>query len=65
MLKAIVNMDDGTIVGAAMLSVNGGELMSLLQMAMMGRITYDVLRDNIYAHPTFAESLNNLFSRLK
>jgi pyruvate/2-oxoglutarate dehydrogenase complex dihydrolipoamide dehydrogenase (E3) component len=65
LLKAIVNMDDKTIVGAAMLSVNGGELMSLLQMAMMGGITYDVLRDNVFAHPTFAESLNNLFSSLK
>lgn len=65
MLKAIVNMDDNTIVGAAMLSVNGGELMSLLQMAMMGGITYDVLRDAVFAHPTFAESLNNLFARLK
>lgn len=65
LLKAIVNADDNTIVGAAMLSVNGGELMSILQMAMMGGITYDVLRDAVFAHPTFAESLNNLFARLK
>ncbi|HXB09263.1 MAG TPA: mercuric reductase [Puia sp.] len=64
-LKAIVNMDDKTIAGAAMLSVNGGELMSLLQMAMMGGITYDVVRDGVFAHPTFAESLNNLFAKLK
>lgn len=65
MLKAIVNADDKTIVGAAMLSFNGGELMSLLQMAMMGGITYDVLRDSVFAHPTFAESLNNLFASLQ
>jgi pyruvate/2-oxoglutarate dehydrogenase complex dihydrolipoamide dehydrogenase (E3) component len=65
LLKAIVNADDNTIVGAAMLSVNGGELMSILQVAMMGGITYDRLRDNVFAHPTFAESLNNLFARLK
>ncbi|HLZ87342.1 MAG TPA: mercuric reductase [Puia sp.] len=65
MLKAIVNADDGTIVGAAMLSVAGGELMSILQMAMMGGITYDKLRDAIIAHPTFAESLNNLFAKLQ
>lgn len=65
MLKAIVSADDKTILGAAMLSVNGGELMSLLQMAMMGGITYDRLRDGVFAHPTFAESLNNLFARLK
>jgi pyruvate/2-oxoglutarate dehydrogenase complex dihydrolipoamide dehydrogenase (E3) component len=65
MLKAIVNADDGTILGAAMLSVNGGELMSILQAAMMGGITCDRLRDAVFAHPTFAESLNNLFARLK
>jgi len=65
MLKAIVNADDNTIVGVAMLSVAGGELMSILQMAMVGGITYDVIRDAVFAHPTFAESLNNLFAGLK
>ena len=64
LLKAIVDADKGTILGAAMLSANGGELMAILQMAMMGNITYDVLRDNVFAHPTFAESLNNLFVHL-
>jgi len=64
LLKVVVNADDGTIVGAAILSAAGGELMAILQMAMMGRITYDVLRDTMYAHPTFAESLNNLFAGL-
>jgi pyruvate/2-oxoglutarate dehydrogenase complex dihydrolipoamide dehydrogenase (E3) component len=63
-LKAIVNMDDKKIIGAAALSVAGGEIMSLLQMAMLGGITYDTLRDGIFAHPTFAESLNNLFAGL-
>jgi pyruvate/2-oxoglutarate dehydrogenase complex dihydrolipoamide dehydrogenase (E3) component len=64
LLKAIVDAEKGTILGAAMLSSNGGELMAILQMAMMGHITYDILRDNVYAHPTFAESLNNLFAGL-
>lgn len=62
LLKAVVDADKGTILGAAMLSTGGGELMSILQMAMMGGITYDVLRDNMFAHPTFAESLNTLFA---
>jgi pyruvate/2-oxoglutarate dehydrogenase complex dihydrolipoamide dehydrogenase (E3) component len=64
LLKAIVDAEKGTILGAAMLSSAGGELMTILQMAMMGNITYDVLRDNVFAHPTFAESLNNLFAGL-
>jgi pyruvate/2-oxoglutarate dehydrogenase complex dihydrolipoamide dehydrogenase (E3) component len=65
MLKAIVNADDKTILGAAMLSVAGGELMSVMQMAIIGGITYDRLRDMMFSHPTFSESLNTLFSRLK
>jgi pyruvate/2-oxoglutarate dehydrogenase complex dihydrolipoamide dehydrogenase (E3) component len=64
LLKAIVDADTKTILGAAILSSEGGELMSVLQMAMMGHITYDVIRDTVFAHPTFAESLNNLFMRL-
>jgi pyruvate/2-oxoglutarate dehydrogenase complex dihydrolipoamide dehydrogenase (E3) component len=64
LLKAVVDADKGTILGAAMLCSGGGELMSILQMAMMGHITYDVIRDAVFAHPTFAESLNNLFAHL-
>jgi len=62
LLKAIVNADDKKILGAAMLCSGGGELMSILQMAMMGDVTYDKIRDAVYAHPTFAESLNVLFA---
>jgi pyruvate/2-oxoglutarate dehydrogenase complex dihydrolipoamide dehydrogenase (E3) component len=64
LLKAIVDAETGLLLGAAMLSVSGGELMTMVQLAMMGGITYDVLRDNMFAHPTFAESLNNLFAQL-
>jgi pyruvate/2-oxoglutarate dehydrogenase complex dihydrolipoamide dehydrogenase (E3) component len=64
MIKAIVNADDRTILGAAILTVGGGELMSVLQMAMMGGLTVDTLRDTIFAHPTFAEALNNLFGKV-
>ena len=64
LLKAVVDADNKKIIGAAMLSAGGGELMSILQMAMMGGVTYDRIRDAVFAHPTFAESLNNLFGRL-
>jgi hypothetical protein len=36
----------------------------MLEIAMLGKLPYTVLRDAIFAHPTFAESLNNLFSTL-
>ncbi|MBN8854909.1 MAG: mercuric reductase [Sphingobacteriales bacterium 50-39] len=64
LLKAIVDADNKKIIGAAILCTGGGELMSILQMAMMGDITYDRIRDAVFAHPTFAESLNNLFASL-
>jgi pyruvate/2-oxoglutarate dehydrogenase complex dihydrolipoamide dehydrogenase (E3) component len=64
MLKAIVDADNKKIIGVAALSSAGGEIMSILQMAMLGGITYDTVRDAIFAHPTFAEALNNLFAGL-
>ena len=65
MMKAIVDADTKQILGAAIIGEQGGEVMSVIQMAMMGNITYQQLRDNIFAHPLYAESLNNLFLNLK
>ena len=39
----------------------GGEIMSMLQIAMMGKLPYTALEDGIFAHPAFAEGLNTLF----
>jgi pyruvate/2-oxoglutarate dehydrogenase complex dihydrolipoamide dehydrogenase (E3) component len=60
-MKAIVGADTNQILGAAVLGVEGGELMSMFEIAMMGKLPYTVLKDAIFAHPTLAESLNNLF----
>lgn len=35
------------------------------QIAMMGGIPTTALRDAVFAHPTLAESLNNLFAELE
>jgi pyruvate/2-oxoglutarate dehydrogenase complex dihydrolipoamide dehydrogenase (E3) component len=61
-MKALIEYDSGAILGAAVLGIEGGELMTMLQLAMMGGLRYDRLRDAVFAHPTLAESLNNLFS---
>jgi pyruvate/2-oxoglutarate dehydrogenase complex dihydrolipoamide dehydrogenase (E3) component len=63
-MKALVDPDSRQILGAAVLGIEGGELMAALQLAMMGQVPYDRLRDAVFAHPTLAESLNNLFSSL-
>jgi pyruvate/2-oxoglutarate dehydrogenase complex dihydrolipoamide dehydrogenase (E3) component len=41
--------------------MDGGEIAAALQIAMMGGLTYQQLRDGIFPHPTLTESLNNLF----
>ena len=38
--------------------------MTAVQMAMIGKLPYPVLRDGVFAHPTLCESLNNLFTTL-
>lgn len=63
-IKAVVDGESGQILGCVVLGVEGGEIMSLLQMAMIGHVPYTAMRDGIFAHPTLAESLNNLFSSL-
>jgi pyruvate/2-oxoglutarate dehydrogenase complex dihydrolipoamide dehydrogenase (E3) component len=65
LMKALVDPDTGRILGAAVLGIEGGELMAMLQLAMMGNVPYDTIRDAVFAHPTLAESLNNLFSSLE
>ncbi len=61
-MKAVVDAESGRILGCAVLGLEGGELMAMLQVAMMGEIPYPRLRDAIFAHPTLAESLNSLFA---
>jgi pyruvate/2-oxoglutarate dehydrogenase complex dihydrolipoamide dehydrogenase (E3) component len=60
-MKAIVDAESNQILGAAILGIEGGEIMSALEIAMMGKLPYTALRDGTFAHPTLAESLNNLF----
>ena len=60
-MKAVIDAESNKILGAAVLGIEGGEIMSVLETAMMGRLPYTALRDGVYAHPTLAESLNNLF----
>ncbi|MGE5321146.1 MAG: mercuric reductase [Hyphomicrobiaceae bacterium] len=64
-MKAVVDADSGQVLGCAVLGLQGGELMAMLQLAMLGGIPYTRLRDAIFAHPTLAESLNTLFADLK
>jgi pyruvate/2-oxoglutarate dehydrogenase complex dihydrolipoamide dehydrogenase (E3) component len=64
-MKAVVDAKTKEILGVAVLGPEGGEIMTVLQMAMEGGITYDRIRYCVFAHPLYSESLNNLFMTLK
>ena len=61
LMKAVVDAETEEILGVTVLGIEGGEVMSVLQMAMMGHLRYSVLQAAVFAHPTLAESINNLF----
>ena len=64
LMKAIVDSKTDQILGGAILGVWGGEMMTQLQLAMMGKLTSRQLSNTVFAHPTLGEAFNNLFSRL-
>ncbi len=61
LMKVLVDKDTEQILGAAILAGQGGEIAATVQMAMLAKVPYPALRDAIWAHPTWAESLNNIF----
>lgn len=61
-LKVVIDAASERLLGAAVLGLEGGELVSALQLAMLGGVPYPRLRDAIFAHPTLAEAFNNLFA---
>jgi len=63
-MKAVVDKKTKQILGATVIGEQGGEIMTVLQMAMMGKVTYEEVRFATFAHPLYAESLNNLFMSL-
>jgi pyruvate/2-oxoglutarate dehydrogenase complex dihydrolipoamide dehydrogenase (E3) component len=61
-LKAVVDRATDRIVGFAALGIEGGELMAIVEVAMIGGVKASTLKEAVFAHPTLAESLNNLFA---
>ena len=63
-LKAVVDADTKQILGAAILGIEGGEVMAAVEVAMMWKLPYTALRDGVFAHPTLAEASNNLLTAM-
>jgi len=60
-MKVIVDAASGQILGCAVLGSEGGEIMTIIQVAMLGKLSYTNMADAIFTHPLFAEGLNTLF----
>lgn len=65
LMKVIVDAETDQILGCAILGLEGGEIMTMIQLAMMGKLPSTTLREAVFAHPTLAESLNNLFQAFR
>nr|WP_236601053.1 hypothetical protein [Ktedonobacter sp. SOSP1-85] len=63
-MKAIVDAETQQILGCAILSIEGGEIMTIIQVAMMGKLPYTALKEGTFTHPLLAEGLNALFMTL-
>ena len=62
--KVLVGPDD-RLLGASIVGPAAGEVMAMLQIAMAGRLKYQALQEMVFAHPTWAEALNNVFRELR
>ncbi len=63
-MKALIG-DDDRILGFTMFGPEAGEVMAVVQTAMLAGLAYTALRDAVLAHPTMAEGLNVLFSGVR
>jgi pyruvate/2-oxoglutarate dehydrogenase complex dihydrolipoamide dehydrogenase (E3) component len=63
-MKALVSESDDSILGFTMIGAEAGEVMAVVQTAMLAGLPYWKLRDAILAHPTMAEGLGLLFANV-
>jgi pyruvate/2-oxoglutarate dehydrogenase complex dihydrolipoamide dehydrogenase (E3) component len=63
-MKVLVGGSEDRILGFAMIGAEAGEVMAVVQTAMLANLPYSTLRDAILTHPTMAEGLGSLFSNV-
>ncbi len=60
-MKVVIDAGSGQILGCTVLGSEGGEIMTIIQVAMLGNLTYNAMANAIFTHPLLAEGLNTLF----
>jgi pyruvate/2-oxoglutarate dehydrogenase complex dihydrolipoamide dehydrogenase (E3) component len=61
-MKALVSQDSDEILGFTAVGPHAGEVLAVVQTAMMAKLPYTALRDAVFTHPTMAEGLGPLFA---
>ena len=61
LFKALVDPETEKILGATLYGIESYELINMISLAMKVHLSYTVLRDQIYTHPTMSEAFNDLF----
>ena len=64
-MKVLVAKDDDRILGFTMFGSEAGEVMAAVQMAMLAKAPYPMVRDAVITHLTFAEGLGPLLSNVE
>ncbi len=64
LIKLVVDADTGVLLGGTAAGPRGGEVLSMLTLAVHARLTVDVLRTMIYAYPTFHRGVADALARL-
>lgn len=62
LFKVVINKDNNEILGATLYGKESEEIINIIKLAIDHHIPYQILRDNIYTHPTMIESFNDLFN---
>jgi pyruvate/2-oxoglutarate dehydrogenase complex dihydrolipoamide dehydrogenase (E3) component len=63
-MKALIGESDDRILGFTMVGAEAGEVMAVVQTAMLAGLSYSTLANAAFAHPTMAEGLSLLFSNV-
>ena len=63
-MKVLIAAGDDSILGFTMLGADAGEVMAVVQTAILAGLPYTKLREAVLTHPTMAEGLGFLFSNV-
>jgi pyruvate/2-oxoglutarate dehydrogenase complex dihydrolipoamide dehydrogenase (E3) component len=63
-MKVLVGASDDLVLGFTMIGSEAGEVMAVMQTAMLARLPYTILRDAVIAHLTVAEGLGSLLAKV-